>query len=359
MMRFPTHHLPVTNSEAVDVLVIGAGLAGLSAARDLTRAGFAVRVLDKSRGVGGRTATRRVDGATFDHGAPFFTVRGQRFAQLVTNLETQGVIGVWTHGFHTWANGVLTAPETRHARRVGRDGMNALGKAFRDGVDFGDATLHVQTNAIVSAAWSTTLGWSVVLESGEILNARSVLVATPAPQALALTRSSLESSTMHALERVAFDPCWALMAILETAPNVPWRGLKLQHPILEWASVEHTKRLSAPALVLHATPQWSREHLEQHPDQIIPALLEASRAVLGDLGAIRHVTAHRWRYARAVRMHPEPYLAQHDLVFCGDWCDADGHGSRVENALESGWAAASYLCEHLEQPMSAILTDVI
>jgi renalase len=349
----------VTHSEAVDVLVIGAGLAGLSAARDLARAGFSVRLLDKSRGVGGRTATRRIDSATFDHGAPFFTVRGERLKQLVTNLEPRDVIGVWTHGFHTWENGVLTAPEAGHARHVGKEGMNALGKALRDGVDFGDAPLDVRTNVIVSAAWNTTLGWSVVLESGEIFNARAVLVATPAPQALALTRSSLETPTLPALERVEFDPCWALMATLETAPKVPWQGAKLLHPILEWASLEHSKRPSAPALVLHATAKWSREHLEQHPDQIIPALLEASREVLGDLGRVQHVTAHRWRYARAARMHPAPYLAQRDLVFCGDWCDADGHGSRVENALESGWAAATYLCEHLEQPMSAILTDVI
>ncbi|NJK46404.1 MAG: FAD-dependent oxidoreductase [Pleurocapsa sp. SU_196_0] len=164
-MRFPTHDLRVTHSEAVDVLVIGAGLAGLSAARDLARAGFAVRLLDKSRGVGGRTATRRIEGATFDHGAPFFTVRGERLKQLVTNLEPRDVIGVWTHGFHTWKNDVLTPPELGHARRVGKDGMNALGKALRDGVDFGDAPLDVKTNAIVSAAWNTTLGWSVVLES--------------------------------------------------------------------------------------------------------------------------------------------------------------------------------------------------
>ena len=48
-------------STTPDVLIIGAGLAGLKLAGDLHAAGRAPRVLDKGRGVGGRAATRRWD----------------------------------------------------------------------------------------------------------------------------------------------------------------------------------------------------------------------------------------------------------------------------------------------------------
>jgi renalase len=41
---------------------VGAGLAGLICAQKLQRAGYQVAVLEKSRGLGGRLATRRVDG---------------------------------------------------------------------------------------------------------------------------------------------------------------------------------------------------------------------------------------------------------------------------------------------------------
>ena len=54
-----------------DVLVVGAGMAGVTAAAELRRAGRRVLVLDKGRAVGGRLASRGVGAATFDHGAQF------------------------------------------------------------------------------------------------------------------------------------------------------------------------------------------------------------------------------------------------------------------------------------------------
>ena len=52
----------------VDVAVVGAGLAGLACARELTRCGLEVRVLEGSDAVGGRVRTDHVDGFTLDRG---------------------------------------------------------------------------------------------------------------------------------------------------------------------------------------------------------------------------------------------------------------------------------------------------
>lgn len=55
-------------SEEADVLIVGAGLAGLSAALRLTAAGRSVRVLEASDAPGGRVRTDRVDGFLVDRG---------------------------------------------------------------------------------------------------------------------------------------------------------------------------------------------------------------------------------------------------------------------------------------------------
>ena len=60
--------------------IIGAGMAGISAARTLVQAGHRVSVFEKSRGAGGRMATRETPFGNFDHGAQYFTVRDPRFA---------------------------------------------------------------------------------------------------------------------------------------------------------------------------------------------------------------------------------------------------------------------------------------
>lgn len=52
----------------MSVVVIGAGLAGLTAARTLQRKGVSVRVLEQNANVGGRVRTRVTDGFTLDRG---------------------------------------------------------------------------------------------------------------------------------------------------------------------------------------------------------------------------------------------------------------------------------------------------
>ncbi len=108
------------------VAIVGAGMAGLTAAADLSRRGHEVTVLDKGRSVGGRLATRRIAGATLDHGAQFFTVRSPDFAAVVAHAEDAG----WST-----SGAAVRASCGRHARYAGSHGMNGLAKHLAVGLD--------------------------------------------------------------------------------------------------------------------------------------------------------------------------------------------------------------------------------
>jgi renalase len=346
--------------EPVDVLVIGAGLAGLAAARDLHNSERSVLILEKSRGVGGRAATKRLDLnqegiVRADHGAQFFTARSERFQTLISQLSDLGMVREWTRGFPKLGPNGLEQRDPGNPRFVCPPGMNSLAKSIRDGLD-NETPIHVEYAVTVVDIKRTGHGWTAILENGEVRHGRTLLVNAPAPQIQKLLDSHLSQDRLEALSAVHFDPCWAAIAALKTRPEPEWKGLEIDHPMLAWAALDHTKRDpdAPPVLVLHATSAWSFEHLEQSPETTLPLLLKAAQSLLGDwvgnrLGAI----AHRWRYALPTVTFPGPFLAQGNIVACGDWCAPSGGSTargtpRIETALESGWASAKYLNDIFE-----------
>jgi predicted NAD/FAD-dependent oxidoreductase len=52
----------------VDIAIVGACVSGLTLARALALRGRAPVIFERERGVGGRCATRRVEGQPVDHG---------------------------------------------------------------------------------------------------------------------------------------------------------------------------------------------------------------------------------------------------------------------------------------------------
>ncbi len=77
------------------IAVVGAGISGLLLASALRARGESVIVLEKSRGMGGRLATKRVGNAVFDQGAQFFTAKDSRFSELVAHWQARGVVTHW------------------------------------------------------------------------------------------------------------------------------------------------------------------------------------------------------------------------------------------------------------------------
>jgi renalase len=87
-------------SDASDLLIIGAGITGLTAARALRSTTRRVLVLEKSRGLRGRAATRRWNGLPVDHGTQFFTARSAEFITQTDDWLQRGVCFQWCRGLY-------------------------------------------------------------------------------------------------------------------------------------------------------------------------------------------------------------------------------------------------------------------
>lgn len=75
-------------AERSDVIIIGAGLAGLNCARQLESLGFSVTVLEANPTVGGRVQTREIDGVLHERGASDV---GPLYARVISTVQELGL----------------------------------------------------------------------------------------------------------------------------------------------------------------------------------------------------------------------------------------------------------------------------
>ena len=114
-----------------NIAIIGAGMAGITAARTLLKAGHKVTLFEKSLSAGGRMATRSTLLGNFDHGAQYFTVRDPRFELAINTVHgTKELIKPWSvtsvRVLDAHGSVLEAARPPREPHFVAKPGMNAL-----------------------------------------------------------------------------------------------------------------------------------------------------------------------------------------------------------------------------------------
>ncbi len=325
----------MTDADA-EVLVVGAGIAGLTAAATLAAAGRSVIVVDKGRGVGGRMATRRIGEAVFDHGAQFFTMPGEELTSLAEQWRDAGVAVPWFHG-RLLPDGSMD-PDG-HVRWRGTPSMTAVAKHLARDLD-------VRTGWRLTSLTATGSGWRAEVDEGQPIHAEATVLTAPVPQALALLDAggvTLSVEDDLELRAVEYHPCLAVLARLDAPAGLPAPGAwRLDTEPVEFVADNQAKGISpVPALTVHAGPRTSREWWDRSDDEVVSGLLAAVPGlVAGPVDGAAQV--HRWRFARPVECRGEPARVLADLppaVLAGDIFS----GPLVGGAARSGLAAARLL----------------
>ncbi|HEY9832575.1 MAG TPA: FAD-dependent oxidoreductase [Stenomitos sp.] len=344
-----------------DIAIIGAGLAGLTCAQQLHQAGYRVVVVEKSRGVGGRLATRRLYDTCADHGVRYLEPQGRLLTALIELLGQRGILHTWTDTLYQLQpttsesmgeNSAHPSPLTCYAAPAG---ITAVAKFLATGLD-------IEFNRRVQAITPTEeQSWLLTLDSTEVpheLTARAVVVAIPAPQALMvlepLAAKGLPPEFLERLSSVQFEPCLSAIAGYPPAaiPDFPIACTVSHDSDLAWIGLESSKRPNPqmPIFVVQSTAEFAEQYLDA--EDLQPAgqqlLSRAAQFLAPWLNTPDWVQVHRWRYAFPTHPLNQDYLdatTPLPLVCCGDWCG----GKRVESALHSGFAAAVAINQQLQQ----------
>lgn len=307
------------------IAVVGAGIAGLSAARALKERGHEVRLFERASHPGGRVATRTLHAlelpkglsgeVAFDHGAQYFTVRDDRVSMLAAELERDRVIARWNGRIVAFDGEGWEDVEGDTPRYVGIPGMSAIPAWLARDLDI-TFNHRIELLEPLRSAFDR------------------VIVAMAPEQARALVPS---------VPAVNVKPCWAVMAAFEERVAARFDAAFVNGSALGWIARNGSKpkrNWKIDTWVLHASTAWSEAHLHEQPDDVGAFLMEAFDDLIpGGLPRAFHAVVHRWRYATVDPPLTVGAIERDGVIICGDWC----LGSRMEDALLSGLAAAKLL----------------
>lgn len=322
----------------VKIALLGTGMAAAAVHTRLQQEeNVDIQVFDKSRGIGGRLATRYTDTHQFDHGAQFFTARTAAFQSF---LQDRDEIAAWTPNITTLTRD--QAPFKRiwyEPHYVATPRMNGLcRKVF----------LHanVSLGAEITDILRCPDGYLLQAKDGSRYGPFDrVISSAPAEQ----TARIFSSITTARFDAVRFDPCFALMVPLTEEDTLPsFDAAVVRDSPISWLAFTDSKpdRSCAPSMIAHSRGDWAREHLDDDPAVIRQQLGDALTTLTGlPEDAIANSNLHRWRYARTTQPLGAPFWLTEDnrLGACGDWC----LGERVEDAFTSGMAIANAIIESL------------
>jgi renalase len=340
------------------VAVVGAGMAGVACARTLLQAGHRVTLIEKSRGLGGRMATRRTEFGGFDHGTQYFTVRDERFAKALETAQT--VVRPWSANtvrvLDDKGRVLASAPPPTEPHFVAKPGMSALvnywaeplvqpelhGKLAASTLT-GTRVTHIERDALHPEQWQLraedTEGGQHVLGGFD-----RIVLAMPHLQTHDLLMASGHSPELrHQLDAVQVAPCWTLMVAYPNAmqPGLPhlgpqWNAARSVHHRISWLARENSKPGRDPIerWTVQASPAWSTKHLEDDEERVKAKMLKGFAEITGIRATPTHAVVHRWRFAQTQKPLGLSHIYDQDLGIglCGDWC----LGHRVEDAFVSG-----------------------
>lgn len=329
------------------VIIVGAGLAGLMAAKRLQEKGIRYVVIEKEAIVGGRMATRILEESRSDYGAQFFTARSETMKSLAKQWQDEKLVRVWTNGFPQMKSiddlDSLIIYQDGYPRYAGASGMNAITQKLAEG-------LHIKLSHVVQSLAVNETKWEVTVQNqeGEVVRfyAEKLILTCPIPYSLQLLQSSnitIEQATKNALEQTSYFPCITAIVTLSDKTNIPAPGgIQIAEGMIAFIGDNEQKGISSQTTVtLHGGDVWSRENAHLSDEEILTLFINRAKPLLGE-GKIIAKQIKRWKYSKPEKLHPDDFAFSNvplPIAFAGDIFKRGA----VEGAILSGLAASEWV----------------
>lgn len=331
------------------IAIIGAGMAGLSALQSLKQAGHQVTVFEKSRGSGGRLATKKVGNASWDMGAQFMRSHHSEFSKVLRQWELDGWVKHWNFQPHVIdADGIRRSADDVE-RFVGVSRMTALSRKLLEAADEFVASTRIVDCQYHQGKWSLTADDNRTFDGFD-----GLVINTPPQQAKPLLQNPAPELAQHC--DVDMMPAWTLLLAFDqplTSPNreEDIKAAFVHHPIIDFIAQNSDKpERDKPAdgapqtWTIHANHHWTREHAESPREWVQQQMLDAFFEVMHQpVTVTSEIWLHRWLYAIVDQpLHCGALQSANlPLTVCGDWLE--------QGAIEGAWLSGQKASQLLQQ----------
>lgn len=269
-----------------DIIIVGAGLTGLFLAQLLERKGKSCLILEKSSGVGGRIATRRIDGLGFDHGASY----------LSPDYNFEEVLKNYSLNWETDANGYFL-----------KGGMNALAKTLM-------SHSRIQKENKLMTIKKNHDQWELTTDKGIEIECQQVIITAPVPQAVELLKQN-NIYVAKDLSQVTYSKALVLLMVLK---DIPTDGRSVEFENHEFLLMRD-RNLHPEGLILKISAHSSEYLFEKSDDFIIDALeVIMKRSPFRDSVILKR-ELKKWRYSLPLgRVNSSSVEIEKGLFLAGD-----------------------------------------
>lgn len=311
-----------------DFVIVGAGISGLIVARELMTLGYRIKIVEKSKSVGGRMATRRDELRRFDHGAQFINLNDPELAALDQHLTQNAVIQPWFRRGGDWV-------------KTAELGINQIPKFLSKDIEivFSEKVLKIETDL--------DLNLKVLCESGHFYFAKKVILSCPVPQSRALLENSKENFPDE-LNLIDYASCVVGLFGLQSNSSEVLNFSYLENVNSDVFSISNQthKKVSLPlALTITMTPEWSQQHFEKS-DVELEVLVRTHLEDFLKTQKIEFQVASRqikkWKLSHPLKKCPHSFLSlgrRFNIFLIGD---AFG-GPSAAGAMKSALALSQHL----------------
>ncbi|CAA6804492.1 MAG: Putative NAD/FAD-dependent oxidoreductase [uncultured Sulfurovum sp.] len=287
----------------MNVAIIGAGFAGSYLAHRLHKKNINVTLFEKSRGPGGRMATRRDNSFQINHGCMGFSPSKLGFKVFCEDLVNDGIINKKDNN-HYYTNQ-----------------MNSVLKHLSKDV-------HVQNKTHIKSIKYLNAEYILRDQNNKDYEGFNFIIMTIPPAQILALNSNFKSTNNAPLSKVTFDSVVTLALYGSEVKNLDKVRL---------SSLKNLAKLSIQneeSLVLHMNAAFSNEYNNLTKKVLEPLLIQEIQKVLPHFNIQKygHFT-HLWKYGFTKKPYGEPYIydEEKNYAICADWLN----GKNVEDAYTS------------------------